>query len=141
MRITRILPFALVCLAGCGGPSLVGKWSVSGDTKMPPGTKVTLDFTSSGFTQAADFTQMGIAIHVDTIGTYTFDGKKAKMTVTDLKFDDSKIPAQYKELAKSQFATQTAAAKGKTEEVDVKLDGDTATFTQKAGTVTLTKVK
>lgn len=100
-----------------------------------------MDFTSSGYTQTAEFDQMGMKIHVDTLGTYTFDGKKLKMTVTDMKFDDSQIPAQYKEIAKSQFATQATAAKGKTEEIDVTLDGDKATFSQKSGTATLTRIK
>ena len=141
MRITCILPLVLVCLVGCGGPSLVGKWNVAGDTKMPPGAKLMLDFKSDKFTQTTDFDQMGVKIHVDTTGTYTFDGKKLKMTVTDIKLDDSNIPAQYKELAKSQFEAQAGAARGKTEEIDVKLEGDTATFTQKTGTSTLTRVK
>ena len=140
MRIFRILPLALVCLVGCGGPSLVGKWNVSAD-KMPPGAKLTMEFTSTGFTQSTDIVQMGTNIHVDTTGTYTFDGKKLKMTTTEMKMDDSKIPAQYKELAKSAFSAQAAQAKGKTEEIDVKLDGDTATFTQPTGKATLTRIK
>lgn len=141
MRISHVLPFALVCLVGCShGPSLVGKWTVSGD-KVPKSSKLGMEFTSSGFTQTTDMEQMGVNIHIDTNGTYTFDGKKLKMTVTDMKLDDSKIPAQYKEIAKSGFAAQAAAAKGKTEEIDVKLDGDTATFTQPKGSATLTRVK
>ena len=84
---------------------------------------------------------MGTNIHVDTTGTYTFDGKKLKMTTTEMKMDDSKIPAQYKELAKSAFNAQAAQAKGKTEEIDVKLEGDTATFTQATGKATLTRIK
>ena len=141
MRILRILPLALVCLVGCGGgPSLVGKWNIKAD-KMPPGAKMVLEFTSTGYSQGSDFEQAGMKIHVDTIGTYTFDGKKLKMTTSEIKLDDSKLPEQIRALAKKQLEAQNAQLKGKTEEIDVKLEGDTAVFTQPSGNATLTRIK
>jgi hypothetical protein len=141
MRNLLFLPIALVCLAGCGGPSLVGKWNVSGDKKLPAGANTVIEFTSDKFTQTTDFMQMRIRVHFDIIGTYTFDGKKLKRIVTDMKLDDSQIPSQFKEMARSQFSVQADAVKGKVEEIEVKLDGDTATLTQKDGTITLTRIK
>ena len=136
MRISRLLPIALVCLVGCGGPSLVGKWTMSG-AGVPSGAKTTIEFTSDKFTQVMDMDQMGMKIHVDSSGTYTFDGKKLKMKVTDIKLDDSKLPDAVKSMAK----TQMEAEKGKEQEADVKLEADTATLTAKGSTATLTKVK
>jgi hypothetical protein len=136
MRNVRFLPFALVCLIGCGGPSLSGKYTMTGDG-IPPGGKIVLDFNGGKFSQSLDVEQMGMKIHADSTGTYKLDGKKLSMTVTDVKVDDSKLPIQVREIVKSQIAD----SKAKTQESDVKFEGDTVTLTSNGKSATLTKVK
>ena len=136
MRLYRALPFVLVFLAGCGGPSLGGKWTASGGG-VPAGAKSTIEFTDSTFKQTIEATQMGISLKIEANGTYTINDKKIKLTVNDLKLDDSQIPAAFKDQAKKQVE----AGKGKTQEGDLKIDGDTATITSAGVTMTLTKVK
>ena len=138
MRICVILPLVVVCLIGCGGsPSLVGKWSMSGNIKMPPGTKATIEFTADKFTQSNDIPLMGISVHMDEIGNYTLDGGKLSMTVTEVKLDQSKVPDQYRQIA----AAQSEAAKGPREVIEANIDTDTVTLNQKAGIATLTRIK
>ncbi len=139
MRIYRALPLALVCLAGCGGPSLVGKWNMSG-AGTPPGSTATTDFTANTFKTNFDFNQGGMSFHVDVSGDYTFDGKKLRMTGKSFNIDDSKLPAAIK--------SQMGAVKGmmekemlKTDESEIKIENDTFTMTGPKGTMTFTKVK
>ncbi|MEI7985591.1 MAG: hypothetical protein WCI55_08175 [Armatimonadota bacterium] len=136
MRIVWMLPFALISLVGCGGPTIDGKYSMTGEG-TPPGGKIVMDLKAGKFTQTMDVEQMGMKIHADTTGTYTFDGKKIKMTVTDIKVDDANLPAQVKEMIKGQIE-QT---KSKTQESDVKIEGEVVTLTSEGKTATLTKIK
>jgi hypothetical protein len=131
-----MLPFALVCLIGCGGPSIDGKYNLAADG-MPPGSSLVLEFKGGNFTQVLDAENMGIKIHVDTTGTYTYDGKKLVMTEKEVKVDDSKLPAQLKAAIKSQVE----ASKGKVQTSDVKIEGDKIMLTSEGKTATLTKVK
>ena len=120
MRITRIMPFALICLAGCGGPSIVGKWSAT----AAQGT-ATMEFTSNTFKQISDSGSGAMAIHVEASGTYTFDGKKLMMTIQDI---------QVPEALKAMFTAEALKkVKEKPVELDAKLDGDKLTLTPAQG--------
>ena len=136
MQSFRLLPFVLVCLVGCGGPSLSGKYSVAADG-MPPGTKIVMEFNSGKYTQTVDADAMGMKLHSDTTGTYTYDGKKIVMTITDIKVGDSNLPAA----AKEQMKAQIEAGKSKPQESEVKIDGENMTFTTNGKAITLTKIK
>lgn len=137
MRIYRMLPLALICLAGCsGGPSLAGKWNMNAPG-MPAGSSLITEFTSNKFTTTLDTEQMGIKLHVETSGDYTYDGKKLKMTTTDIKIDDSKLP----EMARKSIKEAVEKEKGKSKEGDLKLEGDKATFSAPEGTLNMTRVK
>jgi hypothetical protein len=136
MRIVMLLPLALVCLVGCGGPSIDGKYSMTGEG-TPPGGTIVIDFKAGKFTQTMDVDQFGMKIHADTTGTYTYDGKKLKMTVTDIKVDDAKLPEQVKAMIKGQIEE----TKTKSQESDVKIEGEVISLTSAGKTATLTKIK
>jgi len=139
MRILHALPLAIVCLVGCGGPSLAGKW----DTKAagaPPGSKAVTEFTGSTFTMGLDMGQGDQSLHIDFSGDYTFDGKKLKMVGKKVVVDDSKIPAQFKSQVKA-IQPMLEQQLLKTEEGDLKLEGDVATFNNGKTTTTFTKIK
>ncbi|MBS1728558.1 MAG: hypothetical protein JST51_17715 [Armatimonadetes bacterium] len=135
MRIYRALPLALVCLAGCGGPSLVGKWTMSG-ASAPPGAITIIEFTSDSFTQTVDMAQP-IQVHAVGKGVYKIQGDKISMTVNDVEIDDSKFPEALKAAVKGTIDKQ----KGQTITGTLKIEGDTATITADKGTITLAKVK
>ena len=117
MRITRLLPFALLCMAGCGkGPAFVGKWT----TTMPGGT-TNIEFTSNTFKQTSDFAGM----HMESSGTYVSDTTKITMTITDIK-----MPEQFKALAKPE---DIAKAKATPYVVDFKLEEEKLTLTPTGG--------
>ena len=118
MRINRLLPLSFVCLIGCGGPTIVGKWS----TKVREGT-TTMEFTSNTFTQSSDGEANGVKMHLELSGTYTFDGKKMKMNVTAIK-----LPDQLK-----AFAAAFDKIKEKPIDVAAKLDKDTLVLAPEAG--------
>ncbi len=137
MRISYASPLVVLLLAGCGAKSpLAGKWNAS-TPGMPPAAKIVMDFSSDTFTQTVDMTGNGLTIHADSKGTYKIDGTKVKMTTTEIKLDDSKLPAAIKDMVKQQVE----AEKGKTQEGELKVDGDTATITTDKGAMTLTKIK
>ena len=118
MRKLRIFVLPLIFLAGCGAPGIVGKWS----TVVPQGT-TTMEFTGNTFKQSSDGEGNGAKVHFEIGGTYTYDGKKITMSVTDIK-----LPDELKQLA---------AAFDKVKEkpiiVDAKLDKDTLTLTPEPG--------
>lgn len=136
MRILSIVPFALVCLIGCGGPSLSGKYEMTADG-MPPGTKITIEFNGGTFNQVVDADVAGMKMHSDTVGTYTYDGKKLVQTVKEVKIDDSKLPEQ----VKTGIKAQVEAAKGKSTEFEVKIEGEGMTLTNSGKSAKLTKIK
>jgi hypothetical protein len=136
MRLYHALPLTLLLLAGCGGgPSLVGKWNMTG-AGVPQGATVVTEFTSNTFKSVVDMAGPGMSIHAESSGTYTFDGKKIKMTTTDIKLDDAKLPAMVKDLVKQQIDKE----KGKSQEGELKIEGDKATISTPEGVITLTKV-
>lgn len=104
---------------------------------MPPGATVSMEFTSNTFKQTVDASNAGMSIHADSTGTYTITDKKIKMTTTDIKLDDSKLPPAAKEIIKAAIEKE----KGKSQEGELKIDGDTATITTDKGVLTLTRAK
>jgi hypothetical protein len=119
MNILRRLPVLLICLIGCGGPTIVGKWTSTASS----GT-ATMEFTSNTFNTISDTSAMGGKMHIEASGTYTFDGKKLVMTTTNIK-----LPDQLKKLA-----PMIEQDKGKPVSIDAKLEGDKLTFSTPAGT-------
>ena len=127
MRIFRMLPLAVVCLVGCGAPSIVGKWTAN----INSGSS-TLEFTSNTFKQTSEAGKM----KMEASGTYTYDGKQITMKITDMN-----VPDQLKSVIDKVKATPVI--------IDAKLDGDKLTLTQdaaagtaaSASTGTFTRVK
>jgi hypothetical protein len=139
MRFLRVLPLTLICLAGCGTPSLVGKWNMSGGS-TPPGSKLVAEFMASTFTVNAEVEQAGSNVKFAFSGYYTFDGKKLKMTGQYLNLDESTLPAAAKgmiPLIKSSLEKALLT----TSEGDAKLEGDTMTFTTNGKPTTFTRIK
>lgn len=99
-RILTSILLAVVVLAGCkSGPSLDGKWNVSGGnlSQMPPGSSATMEFSGSNFTMAmrtkdAQTGELGITVN----GTYELKEKALKLTATDVKVDSSKVKPEVK---------------------------------------------
>ena len=131
-------------LVGCGGPSMVGDWTVVSD-KMPGGAAATANFTSSGYTMNVEAGQGGMNIVIKMDGTYTLKGDQLTMTSGNVTIDDSKIPAAYRSLV-APVQKQLDEQKGKSNTGTIKIEGDVATFNgkdDKGGpiTMTFTKVK
>lgn len=139
MRIFRMLPLALVCLVGCGGPPLAGKWNMSA-AGSPPGSKLVTEFMADTFKVDVEFEQGGMKMKFDFSGDYTYDGKKLKMVGKTVHIDESSLPAAVKgqlPMIKSSLEKTVLT----TQEGDAKLEGDTLTFTEKGKVTTFTKIK
>ena len=139
MRKFCVLPLALIVLAGCGGPTIVGKWNTSGP-KSTEGTTLVTEFQDKTFTVNVNIEKGEQKLKFDFSGDYTFDGKKLKMTAKTVHVDDSTLPAMLKSqvpMIKSGLEKQVL----NTQEGDAKLDGDTLTFTVGSQTTTFTRIK
>ena len=98
---------ALLLVVGCkSGPSLQGEWDASGagSAQMPPGTKVTMKFGGSDVTisMVMDNAQVG-TIGMSGSGTYKLEGDKYSHTITDVKFDSSKVKPEFKAIVEAQM--------------------------------------
>ncbi len=139
MRKCFALSLALLCLAGCGSPGIVGKWNMGGGG-VAPGSKLVTEFMANTFTVSAEVEQAGAKIKFEFSGDYTFDGKKLKMVGKSVKLDESSLPAIAKSMA-ATFKSSLEKAVLTTQEGDAKLEGDTLTFTTNGQTTTFTKIK
>lgn len=137
MRLYRLLPLALFCLVACGGKqTLVGKWNMTG-AGTPTGSKFTMEFSEEGFMQTVDLKQGSVDLHVVGKGVYTLEGNKLVMTVTDVTFDEARVPTEVRDLVRQKVMQD----KGKTQETEVKFENDTVQMISPGGTATLTRIK
>jgi hypothetical protein len=136
-----IIPFALIPLAsvGCGKKDpFIGKWNVSG-AKMPPGLTATMEFQEGNkLKMGMNGNIAGMEIKVDGTGTYKVEGEKITTTVSEMKLDDSKLPAAFRAQAKAGLENSEMK---KPQTSTFKIEGETITLNGSDGTTTLTKVK
>jgi len=150
MRHLLALSAALV-LAGCNtGPSLVGKWDVTGIPNMPAGATSTMSFAAPDKLTMVMHSDVPIptvkATMTATInGTYTLkvDVLTIKASSADLKFEG--LPEQLKTLAEQNAETgkkQMLDEINKNPDGKIKWEGaDKVTVSGSGSTMTLTRQK
>ncbi|MBS1700984.1 MAG: hypothetical protein JST12_04930 [Armatimonadetes bacterium] len=124
MRNYAVLTLAIVCLAGCGRPTLVGKWSATEN-----GGTMTLDFTSNEMTMNMDSDALGQKFHMEMSGPYTYDGKNIHWTV-----DEINLPGDFK-----QLSAVLEQQKGKSSDIPAKIEGDKLTLSTTSSDAMLSK--
>ena len=139
MRILGLFIAVIVCLVGCGSPSLAGKWNMTGAI-VPLGSSCIVEFMASTFTTRAVIDQDGTKIRFEFSGDYTYDGKKLKLTGKSINVDELSFPPEAKSLIEP-FKASLKESIVSTQEGDAKLDGDVLVFTVNGKTTTFTKIK
>lgn len=139
MRKFALLAVTAIILVACGKKDpLIGKWNATGGN-LPKGVTTTFEFEDGNKLKTAmTGAVMGVEIKIDGNGTYKVEGDKITMTMSEVKLDDSKIPAAFKSAAKNQIENGDMK---KPRTGKLKIDGDTATVTDKAEPLTLTRIK
>lgn len=143
-RTLLAVSFSTLILAGCGGPSLAGDWTVSGG-QIPPGASSKISFTGNTYKMNVDVNQQGVNLKLTSDGSYTLNGEELSMTTNNIAIDDSAVPAAFKAFLEP-IKKQLETAKGKTQTGKIKIEGETATFEGKDDkgqpvSLTFTKVK
>ena len=124
-------------LIGCGKSGLSGKWNMTGGG-MPPGATSQIEFTGDKYTMEVSASQGAMALKVNTAGTFTYKDTKLEMTQTSMTIDDSKLPAQVRDMVKKQIETTMPKTQSGTVTMT---DADNATLATEKGSITLTRVK
>jgi hypothetical protein len=136
----RKFAWLIVCpmlLVACSKNPLVGKWNMSGGS-MQAGAKSVVEFKGDGtFVMNVEISQMGIVAKIDSSGTYKMEGEKLTTTISKFNVDDSQIPAEFRQVAKSQIEHLM----NKPIEGTLKLVGETGTVTTTNGIITIGKIQ
>ncbi|MBS1700985.1 MAG: hypothetical protein JST12_04935 [Armatimonadetes bacterium] len=135
MRTFCCLLLPVLCMTGCGKPSLAGKWSVTG-SKTVTAKSATAEFKDDTFTLDTAVGSGRASIKVIASGDYTFDGKKLTMTTTAVRIDDPRLQGGGSSFQK--FLEKTML---KTTESDIKIENDSFKFGSGDSQLTFTRGK
>jgi hypothetical protein len=134
------IPFVVLGLAlvACSKPGLVGKWKGNAaDGK----TNDTTEFLPDGkFVSQVHLEQGAMKLDMSASGTYTAEGEKISLTMTDIKIDESKLPAEVKAFL-PQIKQGIDGQKGKKMDGTFKIEGDKLTITGSNMNGSYTRVK
>lgn len=136
---------AVVVLAGCkSGPSLDGKWNMSGGTmgQMPPGSTATMEFSGDKVTMVMiGKDEKSGELGINANGTYTLKESAMTMKIEDVKLDTSKVKPEVKPMIEQFLKPEDFKAQmNKDAEFKVTFVSDKeVTLAGKTGTITLKK--